>query len=855
MSSASRRKRLLKKPVLIDVHVKEKKEATANNAVDGEIDQELATTNTHDGKAEAYEAAIWAEIAVVDTVQSKVVSKLEPVEPIIRPVITLENTSVTDISIADTVPGDALQGAEPDKKTIDRLETVPQIPAPQTPVGRKRTLIGTVVHYLSTKPYTPTKLLLIGMLLILLSPFFTVLGDGLNLYTMYSRAHSGVEHLLNVKSIFLGPGTHLMGFLDVNKLRRAQQEFVEAHADFEQLHAMLTRDPAVGVAGSAWSSQVASAYALSEIGVDVANIGQELTQTAMMLAPTFRGPLLTNTQQPLVTSAMLEQLRSSIDRLMPYLSDIQVQSRQLSPDALPISDEQRQQLTELLQLIPQAQLDISQGRQLLNALAWILGVGEPRTFLVQTMDRAELRPTGGFTGQFGELLINGGRIAPFALKNIGPYEELNPNSLANGQLAPQPYRSWWPIPNWGLRDSNLSADFPTSARIAIATYKYEFGQTVDGVIVFSPFLITRVLQITGPITISEYRETITAQNMEDRLHYYQLDNQGIRKEEIVEHVNGPDAPTLARKLFTARLSRVLQDHVRHAPPDELLALAHTMLYALKTRDLQVYVTNPQIEGLLARFGAAGMMDRSASHDGLYVVQANLSANKASQYVQTLLHDVVTLNANGGATHVLQIRLIYNQIGPVYGLDTYRDYLRVYVPPGSQFLWGDGFDSGKPFCGAGYQLCPQNDIYQNGDLLCSSAVSDAGAATPMLNDPYARRWHPLDRVGPPTNFASDEPGRAMFGGWVVIPKNCTLTVTLSWYVPPVSHAPYSLLVQRQASTFPMLDLTILPTPGNCAALGTAGLHFNSTMDGLDLSFALPNHPAGWTGDNCYPQPAR
>ncbi|HEU5230431.1 MAG TPA: DUF4012 domain-containing protein [Ktedonobacteraceae bacterium] len=775
---------------------------------------------------------------------------LADVDTVTQPAVMPEHTSPTDIAHANTVPTEALQPEEPDKQAIDQLETAPHIPAQ---IKHKRTVIGAMIPALSRERYTPTKLLLIGLLLILLSPLWAVIGDSINLYTMYSRAHNGVEHLLNVKSIFLGPGTHLTGFLDASKLHQAQQEFLAAHGDFEQLHTMLAHDAVMGAAGRIWSVQLTSAYALSKIGVDVANIGQELTNTALALAPTFRGPLLTQTQKPLVTPAMLERIGMSVDRLMPYLSDIQVQSRSLSLDSLPISDAQRQQLTTLLQFIPQARLDITQGRQLLQAVGWILGVGEPRTFLVQTMDRAELRPTGGFTGQFGELLINGGRIAPFALKNIGPYEEQNPNSPANGQLAPEPYRSWWPIPNWGVRDANLSADFPTSAQIAIKTYKYEFGHNVDGVILFSPFLITRVLQITGSISIPEYHETITAQNLEERLHYYQLDNLGIRKEEIIEHVDGPDAPTLARKLFTARLSRILQDHVRQAPPDELLAIAHTMLYALKTRDLQIYVTNPQIEALLAQFGAAGMMDRSANHDGLYVVQANLSANKASQYVQTQIHDVVTLNAAGGATHVMQLRLIYNQIGPVYGLDTYRDYVRVYVPSGSRFLWGDGFDAGLPYCGAGYKECPQYDVYQNGALFCPTGVTDAGAATPMLNDPYYHAWHPLDQIGPPTNFASDEPGRTMFGGWVVVPKNCTMTVTLSWYVPPMKHAPYSLLVQRQASTLPQLDLTILPTPGDCAALATSGLHFSGIMDGLDLSFALPNHAPGQAGKSCYPQP--
>ncbi len=79
---------------------------------------------------------------------------------------------------------------------------------------------------------------------------------------------------------------------------------------------------------------------------------------------------------------------------------------------------------------------------------------------------------------------------------------------------------------------------------------------------------------------------------------------------------------------------------------------------------------------------------------------------------------------------------------------------------------------------------------------------------------------------------------MFGGWVVVPKNCIMTVTLSWYVPPIGQVPYTLLVQRQAGTLPELDLTILPTPGDCTALKTAGLHFDGIM-GQDMSFT----PAG------------
>ena len=92
---------------------------------------------------------------------------------------------------------------------------------------------------------------------------------------------------------------------------------------------------------------------------------------------------------------------------------------------------------------------------------------------------------------------------------------------------------------------------------------------------------------------------------------------------------------------------------------------------------------------------------------------------------------------------------------------------------------------------------------------------------------------------------------MFGGWVVVPKNCTMTVSLSWYVPPIGQAPYTLLVQRQAGTLPELDLTILPTPGDCAALKTTGLHFDGIM-GQDMSFTPAGlKPTAQTA--CYPQP--
>ena len=712
----------------------------------------------------------------------------------------------------------------------------------------------------ASRPMPPhskrAKMLLLIFVLGSILPIIIGIGNEISLLMIVQHGTSGVQHLLHVRTIVNDLKGHTSN-LDSTKLQQIQVELAAARDDFKTLHTELTNSVYVVALNSSLPKYASSILALAQIGTDATDIGQALTTTAIHFAPALRSSPLATSTEPLVTPPMLLEMRSTIEYILPLMKDMQTQTPLLALDIFPISATQRDQLAQGIQLLPSAITDLTQAHDMMDALGWILGVGQPRTFLIQTLDRAELRPTGGFTGQFSELALTGGRMGPINLQNIGIYEENAENPPNVGQFAPSAYRSWWPIANWGLRDSNLSADFPTSARIAIDVYKREFQHSVDGVICFSPFLISRVLAAVGPIYVPEYQETVTAQNLESKLHYYQLDNAGIRKAELAEHNDNAD---IARKLFTKRVSKMLLDKVRHASVSDLVGITHEMLHALRTRDLQVYVTNTQIENLLIQYDAAGVVDRSTTHDGLFVVQANVDANKGSQYVQTLMHDTVVLDANGGATHSLQIRLVYHQIDQVYGLDTYHDYVRVYVPPTAKFLGGNGFEQlgiGTPVCGYGtaYGKC-KDDAYGNGDLLCPAGQSDPMAETDQANNanhPYDRAYHPLNQEGPPTNMISDEPQRAMYGGWVIMPKNCTATVSLSWYVPPMGHDAYNLLVQRQSGSYPELDLTILPTPSSCAALKTTGKYFNTVLS-RDQSFSLvaPNTEDG-AKTNCYEQP--
>ncbi len=711
----------------------------------------------------------------------------------------------------------------------------------------------------------PKKIMLLVLLVALFIPSLLIIFEGINGLILYNQARSGMQHLQNAQAIFSGgPKGNTTKYLDVNKLRQAQVEIDAANSDFHQLSNKLDHDVAVGLLDSMLPRQINTARSLAHIGADATEIAQQGVRSAITLSPTLT-PALSHplgggsSTSPIVTQPVLDELGKDIDFILPRLHDMQQYSNGMDLNSLPLSASQRKLITTALPLLPVGEGVLTQVRSNMDVLAWLLGVDQPRTFLVETMDRGELRATGGFTGQFGELELNGGRMAPLSLKNIGQFEEDNRATgspldpifaKVQGKTAPPPF-TWWPIPNFGMRDANLSADFPTSAKLIMNQYQYEFGKQTDGLILFSPFLISHVLQVTGPITVPEYNETITADNLEQRLHYYQLDNVGIRHEELVEHVEDPQ---IARKLFTKRLSGLLLAKVQALPTDKMVGLGKEMLYAMKTKDLQLYFTNDKLEKLIGQYGSTAEIDRSTTHDGLFVVQANLSVSKASQYVTTSISDDVTLDAKGGATHKMKMKLVYNQTGPVYGLDTYRDYVRVYTPPNSQFISGTGFSHfGDPYCGGYYIPCAaREDVFGTGEMICPIGTQ-IGLIPALNDDPYGDRLRPIDKIGAPLNMTSDEPGRNMFGSWVVVPKNCTMNLSLSWYVPPTGHEPYSLVIQRQSSTLPNLDVNVTPAPGTCGSTKPGDLHYSHVQDGEDLNFTVASAAAGTCSLQVKPQP--
>src|SRR5260370_39282820 len=104
--------------------------------------------------------------------------------------------------------------------------------------------------------------------------------------------------------------------------------------------------------------------------------------------------------------------------------------------------------------------------------------------------------------------------------------------------------------------------------MAMTVFQDVGGGPVDGAMEFTPTMIGHIIDVTGPITVPGYNETITSKNLEERLHYYQQYFSAIARE---RQISG-NYSYGSRKVFTSTLGRLLIDRVRHLPMSKLIEL-------------------------------------------------------------------------------------------------------------------------------------------------------------------------------------------------------------------------------------------------------------------------------------------
>ncbi len=696
-------------------------------------------------------------------------------------------------------------------------------------------------------------LFLLGFVLTCCAPAIPLLRLGYD-------AADAAQRISTLQGLFSGGAASL---LNGPKLQQAKAETDAITRDLYEINGVMNiaGAPLTGI-----SPQVRNYRLLARIGYDLAasaDEGLDVAQT--LLLPLEGGALSSNATSPGITTGDIHQARAVLADAGVRLHDAAQAYAQLDTHALPAELQPHGKYGKYLTLLPGAPDMLAEMNVLLDSASGLLGVGRPANYLLIAMDRSELRPGGGFQGNYGILTLDGGKqskSAPVGLEDTyaldtAYFQRLHGTNdihdcTGNGNLDQPPlYYWWWPYRlsdnpnanktcqfNWGLRDVNLAPDFPLNARMAIQIAQ-ESGLvpntgTIQGVVAFTPELISSLLQpnVLGPITLPAWGNlTVTSENLEHEIHEHQLNSKGPQ-----------DA---GRKAFTHDLGGALIERLKQAHGDTLKAVLNVVEKSVQTKAVQLYFADPNAELVLRQLGLASEVN-TGGQDGFFVVDTNFGGNKANAYVREDQTDYVTLLPNGGALHHTQIVVTYNKAGSVYdGTEAQKDYIdlqRTYLPSDATILGYSGFTP------------PVLGNYRCGGLM--SLITDCGV---------------LHRLTQPST-ESDTPGRAMVLGGVMVmcspgdgtgwnngidqtlydyqffnrkgqsedticlnqPVMRSQTIFLDWYTPHAytkdasGHGTYTELVQKQPGSVDYLTVYV-----DASQVGAATPRTGAVSDGALL----------------------
>ena len=409
-------------------------------------------------------------------------------------------------------------------------------------------------------------------------------------------------------------------------------------------------------------------------------IGSKLSQGASHLAQagesgTLLSGIVFHHQEGNLGEA-LKRIQINLDQAYSDLSfvDSELQSgRELDFDLTTSITQKFQRLTSDLPTIRQK---INQVRAILPLMPGFIAEDSKKTYLLLFQNSAELRPTGGFIGSYGLLTFEKGKLLDFSVEDI---------YSADGQLKgyvepPEPIKEAFGDNSWFFRDSNWDPDFVISAQRAEWFLNKTTGRNVDGVIAVNLPAVKELLKATGTITLADYNEEITADNLFERAEYHSE----------IDFFPG----STQKKDFLGALANKIFDKAQNSTASDLLKFSQSLEAALTQKQLLIYLHDTGSQQILLDQNWAGTIyspdlttldNRPVTSDFTYLVDANLGVNKANYFLKRQLQQQLTILKNKEILAVSTLTMDNQSPADAWPGGIYRSYLRDYLPKGAEVI--------------------------------------------------------------------------------------------------------------------------------------------------------------------------
>jgi hypothetical protein len=436
----------------------------------------------------------------------------------------------------------------------------------------------------------------------------------------------------------------------ITQFATAKSQFQAAGqtADNSKLLRYLEDMPAVGSLAHSRHVAVAS---IAQMGAAISDAGQALAQLdGQLIKPPAAGQAGRNLLTVLVSA------QPSLAGIKDDFARAKVSAEQVDINVLPSA--QQTSFVKARNTIDTAIAGLDEFERLVPVLIEVLGGNGTRTYLIEQVNPAELRPGGGFIGTYSLITASQGTLS--VIKSGDAYELADPRP-GPGQPTfipqPTPLREVIPDTSWSFVDSNIFPDFPSNAKAAENFVVPRVGK-LDAVISIDYYTVAEMLSLTGPLAVPGIG-TLTAANF------------------VPSIISLDIAGSATHKAVLAAVAGPLMQRVAALPSDQWPALIGVLNTLASQRHLQAYFSDATVEAEIDRVGWSGTIRPTGAADFMMEVEANYWGNKTNYFLTR--HYTVALTKTGNTLHhVVTVDLVNPTVCRSEDRTSYRADFRLFV---------------------------------------------------------------------------------------------------------------------------------------------------------------------------------
>ncbi len=423
--------------------------------------------------------------------------------------------------------------------------------------------------------------------------------------------------------------------------------------------------------------------------------------------------------------------------------------------------EVRSRIVDAIAFVDQFASFLVDGKELIAASPYLLGLDAPRTYLVLFQNDKELRPTGGFMTGYSIMKVDRGRFEPVSSNDLYNLDDTyKPTIVAPAPIVDHLKGPYILSNKLRLRDMNWDPDFEASMQLFTEEAEKAGIEGIDGVIAVDTHLLVNLLNALGPIGVPEYGEfsTETVDECKCPQVIHELESFADIEGPVVWDPAGTGKIVYAppnyenRKKIIGPLMNSIVANAMGQPKDKLPGLFNAAFKSLFEKHILFFLHDEVAQSAVESFGIAGKV-KEYEGDYLMIVDANLGGRKSNLYTSQEVEQRYEVLKDGSVEKTVTITYKNPEKHDGWLNSVLPNWVRVYVPEGAKLIASEGLQEEE--------------------------------------DPY------------------EENGKTVFAGFFELRPEGVARITLKYSLPVLPKGDVNLLIQKQPGLGAPLYTTITP----------------------------------------------